>query len=390
MEGDVDGFLAHYGVKGMKWGVRKDRKSSGGRSSSKDEKTSVDQAASALHSFAVNSGIDSASLESKYGPSSTKEEPALDDEGSFYQRHKTAINIGVGVAAAGLVAYGGYKYHQNLVDKKNQASIDALIEAQIKRDADRNARADLERHRARLAGIQNGNGGDPELARIRQQSLARKGLLSNYADTSNRKFAAGFDPDALDRDPINISKGTIFKRVSTEKETDLKSTGFFASYTDEDVERYKAILPTFWPKWGINKDSGYIVNIKANSDVKAPSPRKAYEMYRDLMDEPSFRNSLDPQGLHRSKDSETFARETFTQMTLAWNTPSLPPVKAYMAKVKESGYNALLDQNDAGLLSKKPMLLLDTNMFNIEGYDTLSAKDIGDTQIKEAKKLGLV
>src|SRR5690606_4927505 len=29
MSNEIDGFLAHYGVKGMKWGVRKDRKSSG-------------------------------------------------------------------------------------------------------------------------------------------------------------------------------------------------------------------------------------------------------------------------------------------------------------------------------------------------------------------------
>lgn len=382
---ETEAFLAHYGVKGMKWGIRRERTSTGKKFSSQKEKPSVDQAASALHSFAINGGVNSVALESKYGPSSTKKSPPLDDESSFYQKHKTAINIGVGVAAAGLIAYGGYKYHNNLVDKKSRAAIDKVLEDQLAKDAAKSARDDLDRHKARLAG-----GHDDELAEIRQKSLARQGLLSNYADLSNSKFAEGFNPDALSRDSINISKGTVFKRVSTEKESKLKSTGFYASYTDDDVERYKAILPTFWPKWGYPKTSGYIVNIKATSDVKAPSPRKAYDMYRDLVNDKTFREMLDPQGLNSAKDSDTFARETFRDLSFALNTPDHPVVKSYLTKVKESGYNALLDQNDAGLLSKNPMLLLDTNMFNIEGYDTLSAKEIGDTQLKEAKKLGLI
>lgn len=41
---DVDTFLEHYGVKGMKWGVRKKHESSGGSSSSKPAKTKVTSA----------------------------------------------------------------------------------------------------------------------------------------------------------------------------------------------------------------------------------------------------------------------------------------------------------------------------------------------------------
>lgn len=377
---NLDDFLAHYGVKGMKWGVRKAREGSSVGSSGRDKKASVGQAASALNAFAVNAGADSAVLESKYGPSSIKKDQPPADDRSFYQKHKTAINVGVGVAAAGLVAYGGYQYHQNVVGKRN---VEVLMAAQKAMDLD-NAR-----NRERLAK-QRDPAQEAELSFLRETYGARTSLLSNYVENSDRRHFAGFDPSNLSNDPINITKGTIFKRISSEKETELKASGFFASYQDEDVDRYKAILPTFWPKWGIPKDSGYVVNIKANADVKAPSPKKAYDIYREMLSEPEFRKLVDANGAGKGMSDDDYAKQTFPALALAWNTPTTAPVKMYMDRVKSSGYNALLDQNDAGLLSKNPMLLLDTKSFSIQGHDSLSAKEIGETQIREAKKLGLV
>jgi hypothetical protein len=41
---ELDDFLAHYGVKGMKWGIRKDRSSTTGRRSEKsDDRKTVDR-----------------------------------------------------------------------------------------------------------------------------------------------------------------------------------------------------------------------------------------------------------------------------------------------------------------------------------------------------------
>lgn len=44
MTDNADDFLAHYGVKGMKWGVRKDRKARASSSDPKTKKTKTQKA----------------------------------------------------------------------------------------------------------------------------------------------------------------------------------------------------------------------------------------------------------------------------------------------------------------------------------------------------------
>ena len=74
--------LYHHGVKGMKWGVRHERKKSPRKKSSKDENDS-------------------------------KKRKGLSD------KQKRAIKIGASAAAAGLLIYGGYRLHKSGKINKN-------------------------------------------------------------------------------------------------------------------------------------------------------------------------------------------------------------------------------------------------------------------------------
>lgn len=356
----------------MRWGVRNDDNGGSRRGSSSragggksaNDKAAVEKAANALNAFAEKNGGGSAAMADKYGPGSNGPEPPGDDR-SFYQKHKTAIHVGAGAAVAGLAIYGGYKYSQSL---QNNPS--------IAEDAARR----LDRKPP-----------TPEQLEAMRLANGRHALLADYDRmVQGRVSQPAVDPRTLPNDPVNIKAGSILRRVSTSDEDSVRSDGFFASHDEGDVERYKAILPTYWKKWGYDAKDGHVVNLRAERDVKAPSRREAYDIYEGMIrNDPSFRATLDPAGAYKDRP-ERLAQETYRVMAGAWNRPDVPVVNSYLSEVKKRGYNALIDENDAGQLAKNPLRTLDGSMYTIQKSTPLSSREIAETQLREARKLGLV
>lgn len=369
----ISKFLAHYGVKGMKWGVINEdksgstrRKSDSGSKGSAKDKAAVAKAANALNAFAEKNGGGSAAMASKYGPGSLGSDPPGDDR-SFYQKHKTAIHIGAGAAVAGLAIYGGYKYNQNIQANRS------LIEDAARR---------MDRPEQKPP--------TPEQLANMRRDAGRKALMFDYDTRVQTRANQILDPNSLPNDRVNLKSGSILRRISTENENSIRDKGFYASHDDDDVDRYKAILPTYWKKWGIDKQDGYIVNLRAERDIKTPSRREAYDIYESMLrNDSSFRSQIDPSGSYSNRP-EVLAKATYRQMAGAWNNPDIPAVNSYLSEVKRRGYNALIDENDAGQLAKNPLRTLDGSMFTVQKPTTLSANDIAETQLREARKLGLV
>jgi hypothetical protein len=69
----LDNFLEHYGVKGMKWGIRKDRKGSG--------KKTAEQTAKTLTNKELKKRVDRMNLEKQYSSLSKKAEAASKSKG---------------------------------------------------------------------------------------------------------------------------------------------------------------------------------------------------------------------------------------------------------------------------------------------------------------------
>lgn len=81
-------YLAHHGIKGMKWGVRRFRNEDG----------SLTEAGKKRH----ESGANKSDL------------PSLKDRAvSFYKDHEKAINKGADVCEYLLAVYGAYKLYEN-------------------------------------------------------------------------------------------------------------------------------------------------------------------------------------------------------------------------------------------------------------------------------------
>ena len=146
-------YLAHYGVLGMKWGVRK-KSYSQAESNYRSAKSQKKAAAKAAHK-SYNRATNHLGGFGNFAPSNTKvgkendrrwndalskieasnkADAAYKKAKSEYKNSteyktkrnntlKTAAKIGVGVAAAGLAIYGGYKVSQMV--RSNQANVAA-------------------------------------------------------------------------------------------------------------------------------------------------------------------------------------------------------------------------------------------------------------------------
>jgi hypothetical protein len=75
-------------------------------------------------------------------------------------------------------------------------------------------------------------------------------------------------------------------------------------------------------------------------------------------------------------DNDSFARKYFPQFAMGWANENHPATRHFFTKLKEQGYNAVVDMNDAGALSKQPMRLLDGSLFSIAGHETLTREAI--------------
>lgn len=319
---EVDAFLAHYGVKGMKWGVI-------------NEDDGLNETDRAVREKLEPQGYTKDRVERQFGENPKKEKRRLTDD------QKAAIKLGLGLAAAGGLAY--------YVHKKNAAFL---------KDLEENA--------------------DFYHELMKMNELKSEGEIYGLTADAISK---------LSTQRLHLEPGSIVQRLSMTKETEIRDQ-FFACYDQADVARYKAILPTYWKQWGGGKNpTGFVVNLRANAAINAPSERETLDIFKSLFDqsfpfdrEPTFRQFLQ-KATSADLDDDALAARYLPQFAGAWNNPGNPYTKAMFEKVKSMGYNAIPDMNDANNLANAPHIFLDGSLFEIVGHDVH-----GIEQIKAAQK----
>ena len=109
-------YLQHYGILGMRWGIRRFQDKSG-RLTAAGKKRYGDDLSNGAPEKA------SSKTQKEVGDSFIEKKLGI----KLSDRQKTAIKIGAGVAAAALVAYGGYRLYNSDVGKPLRDQVDQFL-----------------------------------------------------------------------------------------------------------------------------------------------------------------------------------------------------------------------------------------------------------------------
>ena len=389
----VEDFLAHHGVKGMHWGVRKERDSGEqdvspestsfpispkhlASSLSAKDISSIDRGISVLNAndkavlkAAGMSPLQAESMRAKYGPESIK--PDGGKKGLSEGQKKLIVYGAIGLGVAGLVAYG--------IHSENAGVINSLIkDGGYEKDAAKAFLKENPTHAKHLAGMLSAGVKKPSAEYL---------LASDIQKATNA--GKGLSPETLakfSREDLDFDTGHVFKRVSMAAEKEIRPSGFFASVSDEDTDRYKAVLPVYWKIWDpmTQPDSGFVNHYQASTALKVANEGTVYDMMKNSMDDVIGGKTLRLRlkyatGLLNGTDEELLAKGFYP--TVADFTNPEDKVVAHLSKkFLASGYHGIVDSNDAGSLSAKPVKFLTGGPFKIVANEALSANDITNAQ----------
>lgn len=299
--------LAHYGVKGMKWGVRKEYIPSG-----RDAAASVTNAyKSALTGMvsasnrlspkeqAVNLAADNKKFLAKFGA-----EPSLDldssvgGQGKGWRPTKKQVAIGlVGASFVGLYAYGAYT---GRLPKPGEACS--------------NLQFQLASEKSKLA------------------SWGGKGYIQ---------------PSSFEREAFSLPKGHVFHRISTWAETDFNNSTY-ATHSIEDFHRYVAAF-----RGEKHTDNLRHITFKATKEIKVPDLTTTLE---------SLKESLTASWGKAATESEVIGY--YNRLSGADWSDKDEITANFFKSLSKKGYHAIVDEMDAGVIGETPLVLFDKSVLS--------------------------
>lgn len=329
--GDI---LKHHGIKGQKWGVRKEEDPStfdaakAVASTNADTKAYMSAAAEvskrpiskqqADKAFAANREKAAAKL----APSEKEEHSgkSLKDRwNSLSDKQKSAIAYGV--MGTAIVGYGLYSHHQYTSALNNPG---ALI-------------------KPNLYGIL--------LGKSQQATWMGQGFIRDSSFT---------------RQAFELPAGHVFHRISTAAENSFGGHTY-ATATLDDFNRYAVGFDMSGGSLRPGGATGELHHIvfKSKSAVKIPALTDVLETMREVMGE--------EQQAGKDSVSHKAAIEAYNEISGHWWDD--PRSKNLIRKLQGKGYGGLIDEMDAGVRADKPLLLFGEN-FSPKVSTPITTKEI--------------
>ena len=165
--------------------------------------------------------------------------------------------------------------------------------------------------------------------------------------TKHLKFGTKIDLDKLDASEKVLTKGSKLQRISSKSFEDYAEDGkrIYASYLKKDNRIYTESMPEYikdWTRKGIvdGDGSAYKHVLTAGKDIKILPKRKMAELYMDIT------------------KSDYVDDGRFKRFAENLNDHNNANTKAFFERVRKMGYDAVIDENDAGAFTKSPLILL--------------------------------
>lgn len=243
-----------------------------------------------------------------------------------------------------------------------------------------------------------------------ERKASKKALAELSGDVGIKRLVARpftkEDYDKLDKGKQFFEKGSTFRRVSSNSAETLSGRKY-VSHLPEDSALYRAMLPAndrIIFNFGGRKSykRGYEIEYKTVQKLSAPSEKERVDTFIELMSQPTVqlpgsnkaitgREYLARAGyaaeLKKLSDQEAGLRFYKDFNTTAWTDE--PINAAYFNSIKDKGYNAIIDDNDRGYVSKAPMILLDPEgTVSVKSVRKLTADEINQEQRRLAGGTG--
>lgn len=300
------------------------------------------------------------------------------DIAGWAKQHKKELLIGAGVVgAAALIAVGAKTYDSY----KNKEMADILLNANRAGHAGEHKEFDAAAFGEKFlkdseAAAKNREIPSADLKKAREMY----GEYGGFSSKPEQFMKAWFNADSKRYDPItpeefakmgnddgvSLDAGAKLFRMSKGRHGTLRDGFEFVSINEEDRDRYRGFLPQMWnaDPFGRIKTT-YEATLEAKTKIKAPGKKESIELMEAAMKK-AFPGHSDQ--VYRADILKNFYKY---QANLIDRDNKLG--KAYAAELIAHGYNAMIDFNDAGRLTDKPLILINgNNAAKVKGIQELS------------------
>lgn len=198
---------------------------------------------------------------------------------------------------------------------------------------------------------------------------------------------------------VVLKKGSTVRRVSARKD-EKYGEATYVSYTKKDQGTYRVVMPLVNSKNPFKSGGAktykqhYEHTFKALETLKSPSEKARVDAFAALMDTKAItlksgKTVTGREYLKRSYprevktlDTQQLGLRAYKDFTMEQGGQS-PINSAYFKKMREMGYNAVVDDNDRGHLSEAPLIVLNPNgSLKKMRVDPLSNDDIIKAQLE--------
>ena len=363
--------LYHYGILGMKWGVRRYQNKDGSLTPAGRRHYYGDASVARAHS--------------KYQEAQANRKTAkkLKNQASRKAIIPTKKN---------LMAYGNAMRDYSIAKNKEYRS---EFEYNTKREAARIRAKNIEfknksKYRQKLEAQYKKLGFSAEDAQAAANKKIRteKILAASAALTVAACAAYAYNKHRKNKIDGIIKAGEALQRIEMQDTGGKLHEVFYVAKGKHDMNRYKGLLGKQRQEL---TGQAYLMKLEAVSDIKVASKEKARKAFGDLMNnDKDFRRSFGFGDRSFTTKEINKMYETFNRQIVDRNMPQ-DSVNKFYDKLKSAGYGAIQDVNDmdySGYKAKNPLIVFDNagGKISVKDVTKMDPNGMGKAYAKEMMK----